>query len=164
MLGWRCSERYRRFLPALVLGCSILAIGATASATVVLEPSSKAWSDGPRQGLGQPSKPTGGASRRSETGFDDATSRPNPPWSWLIIALLIGLSPLAIERINRAKATRRRRSRLGTTMLEAVLEPLRARHSCHLAGLAQSALLSALPDRFNAHVLKRKAHCRAQIV
>ncbi len=117
-----CTARFRRLTVALVLGGSIAAIGATASATVVLEADS---GNGPVRRIA------------------DAPATQPSLWPWLLIAALIGLAPLAVERYYRAKASRRRYSRLDITLLETELAELKVLDRRHRAILEA---LDRLPD------------------
>ena len=66
-----------------------------------------------------------GAAEAPAKGIAHAATQQSP-WSWLIIAVLIGLAPLAVERVYRKKTARRRYSRIDITLLETELGELRA--------------------------------------
>ena len=124
--------RSRRLSAVLFFGCSIASIDAPASATVVLQPGASAVS----------SNDTGGAAFGGNRRVAEESATGQFHWSWLIIAALIGLAPLAIERVYRKNSSRRRYSRMDISMLETELDELRAQNCRHRAILGPLYSLS----------------------
>ena len=112
--NWR-GARYRWISAAIVLGCIISWVGASASATVLTDADT--------------ATSVAGNARVAPEIRGGETS--GTPWSWLIIAALIGLAPLTIERLRRRKAGVRRYSRMDISMLETEVADLRALESLH---------------------------------
>ncbi len=76
------TARIRRLFSALILGFTIASMGATASATVVPQP-------------GAPEASSKGTAAAAIGSAGDAATQQSR-WSWLIVAVLIGLAPLAV--------------------------------------------------------------------
>ena len=125
--------RYRKIPAAIVAGSLIASAGASAFATVVTE----------MDAVNLPIVAADDASIGPEARGASATGAFDAPWSWLIIAALIGLAPLTVERYFNRKSAKRRYSRLDITMLETEVVELRALESLHRESAARLRNLTA---------------------